>query len=219
MTMASIRVLVVDDHRLIRQGIVGLLGSQPEIEVVGEAGSAREGVELAGTLHPDVVLMDISMPGGTGLEATRAIRTDRPATRVVILTMHDRDDYLFEALRAGASGYVLKGADVQELLQAVRSAARGEVYLYPGATKTLIDDYLRAVHGAPGRDPYERLSDREREVLRLIAQGRTSTEIAQELGLSPHTVQSHRDHLMSKLELHSVAALVHFAVARGLIDL
>jgi DNA-binding NarL/FixJ family response regulator len=219
LTKSSIRVLVVDDHRLIRQGIVGLLQSQPEIEVVGEAGTAREGVELAGTLGPDVVLMDISMPGGTGLEATRTIRTGRPATRVVILTMHDREDYLFEALRAGASGYVLKGADVQELLQAVRSAASGEVYLYPGATKTLIDDYLRAVHGAPGRDPYERLSDREREVLRLIAQGRTSTEIAQELGVSPHTVQSHRDHLMSKLELHSVAALVTFAVARGLIDL
>ena len=217
--MAMIRVVVADDHRLIRQGIVGLLQSQPEIEVVGEAGTAREAIELSATLQPDVVLMDVSMPGGTGLEATRTIRADQPAVRVVILTMHDREDYLYEALRAGASGYVLKGGDIQELLQAVRSAARGEVYLYPGATKSLIDDYLRAVRGAPERDPYERLTDREREVLRLIAQGRTGAEIAQELGLSPHTVQSHRDHLMAKLELHSVAALIHFAVARGLVQL
>ena len=217
--MTAIRVLVVDDHRLIRQGIVGLLDSQPEIEVVGEGGTAREGVDLAASLAPDVILMDISMPGGTGLEATRTIRASQPDVRVVILTMHDREDYLYEALRAGASGYVLKGADVQELLQAVRSAARGEVYLYPGATKSLIDDYLRAVRGTPGRDPYERLSDREREVLRLIAQGRTTAEIALDLGLSPHTVQSHRDHLMAKLELHSIAALIRFAVARGLVEL
>jgi two-component system, NarL family, response regulator NreC len=217
--VAAIRVVVVDDHTLIRQGIVGLLASEPEIEVVGEAGTARDAVDLVGALKPDVVLMDISMPGGTGLEATREIRAGWPDVRIVILTMHDRDDYLHEALRAGALGYVLKGADVQELLQAVRTAARGEVYIYPNAAKALIDDYIRSLQGGGERDPYDRLSDREREVLRLIAQGKTSAEIAASLTLSPHTVQSHRDHLMTKLDLHSTAALIHYAITKGLIEL
>jgi Response regulator containing a CheY-like receiver domain and an HTH DNA-binding domain len=217
--MAAIRVVVVDDHTLMRQGLVGLLTSQPEIEVVGEAGSAADAIEIVGRERPDVVLMDISMPGGTGLEATRSIRAGWPTVRVVILTMHDREDYLHEALRVGASGYVLKGADVQELLQAVRAAARGEVYLYPDATKALIDDYIRSLQGGGERDPFERLSEREREVLRLIAHGRTTAEIAASLALSPHTVQSHRDHLMTKLDLHSAAALIHFAIAKGLVEL
>jgi two-component system response regulator NreC len=215
----NIRVLVVDDHTLIRQGIVGLLQSQPDIEVVAEAGSAPEALAAATRLAPDVVLMDVSMPGTSGLEATRSIRAGSPATRVLILTIHDREDYLYEALRAGASGYVLKGADVQELLRAVRSAARGEMYLYPGATRTLIEDYVRSVRGGPDRDPYDGLTEREREVLRLIAQGQTTAEIAKQLVLSPHTVQSHRDHVMAKLDLHSKAALIKYAIARGLIEL
>lgn len=219
MTVPNIRVLVVDDHTLIRQGIVGLLESQPDIEVVAEAGSAPEALAAATRLAPDVVLMDVSMPGTSGLEATRSIRAGSPATRVLILTIHDREDYLYEALRAGASGYVLKGADVQELLRAVRSAARGEMYLYPGATKTLIEDYVRSVRGGPDRDPYDGLTEREREVLRLIAQGQTTAEIATQLVLSPHTVQSHRDHVMAKLDLHSKAALIKYAIARGLIEL
>jgi two-component system response regulator NreC len=218
-TVPNIRVLVVDDHTLIRQGIVGLLESQPDIEVVAEAGSAPEALAAATRLAPDVVLMDVSMPGMSGLEATRSIRAGSPATRVLILTIHDREDYLYEALRAGASGYVLKGADVQELLRAVRSAARGEMYLYPGATKTLIEDYVRSVRGGPDRDPYDGLTEREREVLRLIAQGQTTAEIATQLVLSPHTVQSHRDHVMAKLDLHSKAALIKYAIARGLIEL
>lgn len=216
--MASIRVLVVDDHTLIRQGIVGLLASQPDVQVVGEAGNGADALGAAIELRPDVVLMDISMPGGSGLNAAREIRTCCPTVRVLILTIHDREDYLFEALRAGASGYVLKGADIQELLQAVRSAARGEVYLYPGATKALIDDYVRSLRLGSDRDPIERLSDREREVLRLVAQGKTTAEIATELVLSPHTVQSHRDHIMTKLDLHSTAALIRYAIAKSLIE-
>lgn len=219
MTMAPIRVLVVDDHTLIRQGIVGLLESQPDVEVVGEAGTVDDAVAAAARLEPDVVLMDFSLPGGTGVDAARAIRERRPATRVLILTIHDRDDYLYEALKAGVSGYVLKGADVSELLRAVRSAAAGEMYLYAGATKTLIEDYLRSVHGGPERDPHDGLSEREREVLRLIAMGKTSGEIAVDLALSPHTVQSHRDHIMAKLDLHSKAALVRYAISKGLIEL
>lgn len=217
--MTPIRVLVVDDHTLIRQGIVGLLESQPDVEVVGEAGNVSDAVDAASRLKPDVVLMDYSLPGGTGVDAARAIRAEQPGTHVLILTIHDRDDYLYEALRAGVSGYVLKGADVSELLRAVRSAAAGETYLYPGATKTLIEDYLRSVRGEPERDPHDGLTERELEVLRLIAMGKTSGEIAQQLALSPHTVLSHRDHIMAKLDLHSKAALIRYAIAKGLVDL
>ena len=217
--MAAIRVVVVDDHTLIRQGIVGLLASQPDIEVVGEAGSAADAITTAATLQPDVVLMDVSMPGGSGLGATKVIRFENPAVRVLILTIHDREDYLYEALRAGASGYVLKGADIQDLLQAVRSASRGEVYLYPGATKALIEDYVRSLGGGAERESRGRLSEREIEVLRLVAMGKTTAEIAAELSLSPHTVQSHRDHIMTKLDLHSSSALIRYAIARGLVEL
>lgn len=217
--MAKIRVLVVDDHTLIRQGIVGLLRSQPDIEVVGEAGDGREALRVAAETNPDVVLMDIAMPEMGGLDATRELKSRQPELRVLILTIHDREDYLFQALRAGASGYVLKGADVQDLLAAVRSAHRGEVYLYPTVTKALVSDYLRRAKSGEDRERYDGLSDREREILALIAQGMTSPEIAAALFLSPHTVQSHRDHIMAKLGLHSKAALIKYAIARGLIEL
>jgi len=213
-----IRVLVVDDHTLIRKGIVGLLEGQPDIAVIGEASSGQEGLDAALALEPDVVLMDIAMPGISGLEATRGLRSQRPETQVLILTIHDREDYLFEALRAGAAGYVLKGADVQDLLAAVRSASRGQVYLYPTAAKTLVEDYLQRARSGSGEGRNERLSDREREVLTLIAQGKTTAEIAEALFLSPHTVQSHRDHIMNKLDLHSKADLIKYAIAKGLID-
>ena len=217
--MSPIRVFVVDDHTLIRQGIVGLLESQPDIEVVGQAGNGREAVASFEAMSPDVVLMDIAMPGISGLTATREIKERRPDVRVLILTIHDREDYLFQALRAGASGYVLKGADVQDLLAAVRTAYRGEIYLYPSVTSTLVADYLRRARGGQDRAIYDGLSDREREILHLIAQGKTGPEIAAELFLSPHTVQSHRDHIMAKLDLHSKAALIKYAVAKGLIEL
>jgi len=217
--MSAIRVLVVDDHTLIRQGIVGLLESQDDIEVVGQAGNGREAIALLAGISADVVLMDIAMPGINGLTATREMKERRPDVRVLILTIHDRDDYLFQALRAGASGYVLKGADVQDLLAAVRTAFRGEIYLYPSVTSTLVADYLRRARAGDDRAAYDGLSDREREILHLIAQGKTSPEIAAELFLSPHTVQSHRDHIMAKLDLHSKAALIKYAIAKGLIEL
>lgn len=213
-----IRVVVVDDHTLFRQGIVGLLGSQPDIEVVRQAGSGSEALEVVADAVPDVVLLDIAMPGISGLEATREIRSRFPQVQVLILTMHDREDYLFQALRAGASGYVLKGADVQDLLTAVRSAHRGEVYIYPAMTKKLVADYLSRARRGEDRETYDGLSDREREILGLIAQGMTTPEIAAVLYLSPHTVQSHRDHIMAKLGLHSKAALIRYAIARGLIE-
>ncbi|MBF6606862.1 MAG: response regulator transcription factor [Chloroflexi bacterium] len=217
--MPKIRVVVVDDHTLIRQGIVGLLDSQPDIEVVGQAGSGQEAIATVVEIAPDIVLMDISMPGMSGLNATREIKSRLPGVQVVMLTIHDREDYLYQALRAGASGYVLKGADVHDLLAAVRSARRGEVYLYPSITKTLVTDYLRRARGGEAAESYGGLSDREREILNLIAQGRTTAEIAGELVLSPHTVQSHRDHIMAKLDLHSKAALIRYAIEKGLLEL
>lgn len=215
--MTRIRILVVDDHTLIRQGIVGLLESQADIEVVGQAGNGQEALQASRDLQPDVILMDLAMPGANGLDITREIKRQQPGVQVVILTIHDREDYLFQALRAGASGYVLKGADVQDLLAAVRSAHRGEVYLYPTVTRTLVADYLRRARAGEDRASLDGLSDREREILGLIAQGMTTPEIAASLFLSPHTVQSHRDHIMAKLGLHSKAALIRYAIERGLV--
>jgi two-component system response regulator NreC len=213
------RVVVVDDHTLIRQGIVGLLESQPDIDVVGQGGSGAEAIVLAGDLRPDVVLLDVSMPGMTGFAAAKEIKSRRPETAILFLTIHDREDYLYQALRAGASGYVLKGADVNDLLAALRSAHRGEVYLSPSVAKALVGDYLRRAREGDAEASTDGLTEREREILLLIAQGRTTAEIAAELVLSPHTVQSHRDHIMAKLDLHSKAALTKYAIARGLIEL
>jgi two-component system response regulator NreC len=162
--------------------------------------------------------MDIGMPGGNGLEATTEIRKQAPKVQVLMLTMHDREDYLFQALRAGAAGYVLKGADVQDLLSAIRSVNGGEVYLYPTVTKKLLADYLRRVEGGDNRASYDGLTDREREVLGLIALGKTLPEIAQGLYLSVHTVQTHRDHIMKKLDLHTKAELIKYAIRKGLVD-
>jgi two-component system response regulator NreC len=217
--MSHMRVVVVDDHTLIRQGIVGLLDSQADIEVIAQGGTGQEGIALAAELHPDVVLMDVSMPGMSGLAAAREIKARQPEVAVLILTIHDREDYLYQALRAGASGYVLKGADVNDLLAALRSAHRGEVYLSPAVAKALVGDYLRRSREAEADATSDGLTEREREILLLIAQGRTTAEIAADLVLSPHTVQSHRDHIMTKLDLHSKSALMKYALAKGLIEL
>jgi two-component system response regulator NreC len=216
---APIRVLVVDDHALFRQGIVGLLDSQPDIEVVGQAGDARGAVEAALRLSPDILLMDVTMPGISGLDAASEIKDRCPNVRILILTIHDREDYLFRALRAGASGYVLKGADIHDLLTAVRTAHQGEIYLYPSVTKKLVGEYLRQARSDEHDPTRDGLSGREREILRFIAEGKTTPEIATALFLSPHTVQSHRDHIMAKLDLHSKAALIKYAIAKGLIEL
>ena len=217
--MSHMRVVVVDDHTLIRQGIVGLLESQPDIEVVAQGGTGQEGIALAAEHHPDVVLMDVSMPGMSGLAAAREIKSRLPDVAVLILTIHDREDYLYQALRAGASGYVLKGADVNDLLAALRSAHRGDVYLSPSVAKALVGDYVRRSREADADAASDGLTEREREILLLIAQGRTTAEIAADLVLSPHTVQSHRDHIMTKLDLHSKSALMKYAISRGLIEL
>jgi two-component system response regulator NreC len=214
-----IRVVVVDDHTLMRQGLVGLLDEQPDIEVVGQAGDGDSAVGIIAESVPDVVLMDVGLPGTNGLETTARVKAITPTAKVLIVTMHDREDYLFQALRSGASGYVLKGADVADLLTAVRTVARGEIYVYHALTGRLVADYLQHIDQDTDRTTYDGLSEREREVLALIAEGLTTTQIAAELFLSPHTVQTHRDHIMTKLDLHSRVALTKYAIRKGLIQL
>lgn len=217
--MEKIRILVADDHTLIRRGIVSLLNTQPDMQVVDEAGTGDETITKAAAGALDVVLMDIGMPGRSGLEASRAIKKQVPGVQILILTMHDREDYLFQALRAGASGYVLKGADIQDLLAAVRSVHRGEVYLFPPIAKKLLADYLRRVENGEDSGGYDGLTERERDVLRLIAGGNTGAQVAEALCVSLHTVQSHRDNIMAKLGLHNRAQLVKYAIQKGLIPL
>lgn len=216
--MSAIRVVVVDDHTLVRRGIVSLLQAQPHLEVVGEASSGEEALRLIPNLHPDVVLMDIGMPGMDGLEVTRRLREVAPQTKVLILTVHDREDYLFQALRAGAAGYILKGADVADLLSAVQSVHQGGVYLYPTVTRRLLADYLRRVELGESKEQYDGLTERERQVLRLLAEGKTIPEIARLLTISTHTVQTHRDHIMEKLGLHNRAELIRYAIRKGLVE-
>jgi two-component system, NarL family, response regulator NreC len=215
--MPKVRILVADDHTLIRRGIVGLLNAQADMEVIAEAGSGNEALQLTQQYTPDVVLLDVAMPDGNGLETARSIKQNCPGIQVLMLTVHDRHDYLFEALRAGAAGYILKGADVQDLLAAVRAVHRGEVYLYPALTKRLLSDFLRRAETGGDSGHLNSLSERERDVLRLIAQGKTSNEIAQMLVISPYTVQTHRDHIMEKLNLHRKADLIRYAVRVGLV--
>ncbi|OFW63972.1 MAG: DNA-binding response regulator [Actinobacteria bacterium RBG_16_67_15] len=214
-----IRVAVVDDHTVMRQGLVGLLEGEPDVEVVGEAGDAETALAMLQATTPDVALIDIGLPGTSGVDLTAQVKLRVPGVAVLIVTMHEREDYLFQALRAGASGYVLKGADVRDLLAAVRTVASGETYVSQKLTGNLVGDYLRRVGESEDSTDYDGLSEREVEILRLIAEGLTTPEIGAALHVSPHTVQSHRDHIMTKLDLHSRVALTKYAIRKGLIQL
>lgn len=190
-----------------------ILAAQPDMEIVGEAGNGREAVELAGTLQPDVIVMDVAMPELNGIEATRRLADSSPRTRVLALSMHKDSVYVREILRAGARGYLLKDSIASDLLAAVRAVARGEGYLSPGVSDAVLDDYRRHV-----TDPIDLLTSREREVLQMIAEGKTNKDIANILNLSVYTVDAHRGHIMEKLNLHSGNELVRFAVRYGLVD-
>lgn len=217
MSMNKIRVLIVDDHPVVRVGLRALLESEPDMEVVGEAGDGAEAVAQIAALCPDVVTMDISMPGMDGLEATRRAHAACDRTQVLILTVHAQERYLFPVLKAGAAGYVLKSTVDTELIDAIRTVAQGGVFLYPSAQRMVLEDYLAHGSGGSQADDYEQLSRREREVLKLIALGYTASEIAEQLVLSPKSVETYRTRIMQKLNLHSRSALVQYALARGLL--
>lgn len=212
----AIRVLLVDDHTIFREGIRALLSGYDDIEVVGEASDGREGINQVEQLRPDVVLLDIAMPGLGGLEATLEIRKLRPESRVLILTQYDNREYVIPILRAGATGYVLKQAAATDLVAAIRAVHAGDSFLYPTVARTVLDSYL--TQDRPPADPYESLSDRERQVLRLAAEGRTNREIAQLLVLSIKTVMGHRANLMEKLGIHNRTELVKYAIRHGLVE-
>jgi two-component system response regulator NreC len=216
--MEKIRLLVADDHPVVRAGLRMLLAAQPDMEVVGDAADGDAAVARALQLEPDVVVMDLAMGGTDGLAATREIVNRLPHTKVVVLTMHDNEEYLRQALDAGATGYVLKEAVDTEIAVAIRVVQRGEVFLYPSFTRVLLGDLIQAEEADDRSEPngYELLSEREKEVLRLVALGDTNREIAERLFLSVRTVETYRARLMEKLNLKSRGELVRYALRKGL---
>ncbi len=217
--MSKISLILADDHAVVRSGLRMLLEAQPDIDILAEAESGYEAVQQVESLRPNVVLMDIQMPGLSGIEATKEIRRIAPDTAVLALTMHEDDQYFFEMINAGASGYVPKRAAPDELLIAIRTVARGEVFLYPSLATRLVQDYLRRGEDPEQGQVIDDLTPREHEVLVHIAEGQSNAEIAQDLVISVKTVDRHRENIMRKLNMHSRIDLVKFAIKRGLIDL
>ncbi len=214
----KIRVLVADDHTIVREGVRLLLEAQPDIQVVGEASDGKEALALVRQLHPDLVVMDIQMPNLNGLQATRVIKEEFPELHVLALTMYESDEYFFQVLAAGASGYILKKAASTDLLAAIRAVHQGDVFLYPSVARRLVSDYLTRVKSGEEQSSYDGLTAREREVLKLIAEGHTNQVIAEKLVISPSTVQTHRSRIMQRLNLHSRAELIKYAMRKGLLD-
>lgn len=217
--MKKIKILIADDHKILRQGIISLLKSQPDLEVVGEAHDGKEAVEKTKELKPDVVLMDIGMPDLNGLEATRQIKKYDSKIKVLILTIHKNEEYIFQSLQTGASGYLLKETAVEDLISAIHSAYKDDSFLSPSISKTVIDAFLRK--SAKGRDPtaFDTLTPREREILQLIAESHTNSEIGKMLYISKKTVDAHRTHIMEKLDIHDVVDLVKYAIRKGIVTL
>jgi two-component system response regulator NreC len=214
-----IRVLLVDDHAILRQGVHALLAREPDILVVGEAGDGQEALDQMPELRPDVVIMDIVMPRMNGLDATRLLKERYPNVRTLILSMYDDQEYVVQIIQAGAAGYVLKRVVTEDLVRAIHEVHTGGSFLYPPIAATLIGDYLRVTQGEQPADQGEPLTAREREVLKLIAEGNTNIAIAERLGLSRKTVDTHRAHAMRKLDLHEVTEVVKYALRTGLITL
>jgi two-component system response regulator NreC len=212
-----VQILIADDHKLMREGLSSLLGRQPDIQVVAQANNGREAIQMTERHSPDVVVMDVSMPDLNGIDATRQIVSRRPKTKVIALSMHSDRQFVAEMFRAGASGYLLKDSAFEDLASAIRTVARNETYIAPRISGFSLEDYDYAQAGEPLVSP--RLTDREREVLQLMAEGKGTKEIAAELGLSAKTIETHRQHLMDKLDIYSIAELTKFAIREGLTSL
>jgi DNA-binding NarL/FixJ family response regulator len=221
--MSPIRVMLVDDHTLVRTGLSALVKGIKGVEVVAEANDGREAIQLCEAVQPDIILMDIAMSGMNGLEATTRIVKDFPQVRVIMLSMHTSEEYVLQALRSGAVGYLLKDAGISELELAIQAVARGETYLSPPVSKHVITDYIRRVGLELDRDQLvdrpaiERLTFRQREILQLIAEGNSTQEIANLLSISVKTVETHRMQLMERLDIHDIVGLVRFAIRVGLV--
>jgi two-component system, NarL family, response regulator NreC len=215
----TIKLLLVDDHAVIRLGMRMLFDSEPDIEIVAEAENGRQAVTAVQEFNPDVVLMDIGLPDMSGIEVTRLIKEQSPATAIVALTIHEDKEYFFKMLDAGATGYVPKRAAPEELLTAIRTAAMGEVYLFPSMAKYLVKDYLEQQSPDEEKESLNNLTPREQEVLVHLAEGATNQEIAEKLVISPKTVARHRENIMHKLNMHSRTELVKYAIRKGIIRL
>jgi two-component system, NarL family, response regulator NreC len=215
--MRKIRILLADDHNLMRSGLSVLLEQQPDLAVVGEASDGREAVALVKSLKPDVVVMDIGMPNLNGIEAGRRITQDHPQIAIVMLSMHSDESYVLRALKVGAKGYLLKDSAEADLIRAVHAVAEGKSFFSPAVSKVLLDDYVRKLKRSGTEDAYDLLTPREREVLQLVAEGKSNKEVAQLLNLSVYTVETHRSNIMEKLNLRGVPELILYAVRKGII--
>jgi DNA-binding NarL/FixJ family response regulator len=211
------RILLADDHAVVRKGLRFLLESEPDLEVVGEAADGTQAVEMAAELEPNVIVMDIGMPRLNGIDATTQIVRAHPHTAVVILSVHSDETYLVRTLSAGAKGYLLKDSAEEDLVRAIRSVSEGKPFFSPAISKTLLDDYVRMLQQSGVSDSYELLTDREKQVLQLLAQGKTNKDVATLLDLSPYTVETHRTRIMQKLNLHNTAEIVLYAVRKKLV--
>jgi two-component system response regulator NreC len=215
--MSRIRLLIGDDHTLVRQGLRKILEERSDWTVVAEVGDGRQAVTQALELKPDVAILDVGMPLLNGIDAAQQIVRRLPETRVLILSMHSDEAYVTRALQAGAKGYMLKDSADQDLLRAVAAVAAGQSFFSPAVAKLMLDDYVRRVAGTKATDRYASLSEREREIFQLVAEGRTNREVAEILSISPATVETHRAHILQKLDVHNTAELVLYAVRRGII--
>ena len=216
--MRKLRILLADDHIVMRTGLRALLERQANLEVVGESENGRETVALAASLKPDVVVMDVGMPVLNGIEATQTIVTQNPTVAVVILSMHADESYVMRALKAGARGYLLKDSAAADLIGAIQAISQGKSFFSPKVSRILAEDYVRVLKQKGAVDTYDLLTSREREILQLLAEGKTNKEVATALNISPYTVETHRSHILQKLNLHNSAELVLYAVRKGIIS-
>jgi len=215
--LPPIRILLADDHSIVREGLRVLLERQQEFEVIGDVADGRQAVEMAETSHPDVVVMDVAMPVLNGIEAARRITSRTPEVGVVMLSMHSDESYILRALKAGARGYLLKDSLKADLIDAVRAAAQGKSFFSPKVSKVMQEDYMNELQARGAEDTWELLTDREREILQLVAEGKTNKEIASLLNISPYTIDTHRSHILQKLNLHSAPELILYAIRKGII--